>query len=76
MVEFNLKYPEITKEWHDSSNYIVILESNDLTKIIGKFNGRMAKFEEPDMENMITAIVLEPEEESRRICRGLKLAMS
>jgi len=36
---------------------------------------QISQFREPDMNNALTAITLEPGDRSRRLCRGLGLAL-
>lgn len=82
IVEFCLRYPEITREWRDNSNYIVILAANnenDLVSIIKKAEAREIRhtyFSEPDLDNQITAVVLEPGLDSRKLSSSIKLAGS
>lgn len=82
MAEFALKYPEVTKEWHDKSNYLAFLAAkneSDLIVLKRKAIGngiRVIEFREPDVGNMITAIALEPGPKSRKLCANLPLALS
>ncbi len=79
VVEFCLHYPEITREWHDKSNYIVILavdNEEELLHIIQKAeakNIRYIYFNEPDLDNEITAVVFEPGLDSRKLSGNIKL---
>ena len=68
-------------KWHRDSNYLVLLAAKserDLYKIIEKAEERGIKykaFREPDLGNAITAIALEPGNESKRLCSSLPLAL-
>lgn len=79
IVEFCLKYPELTKEWHDKSNYIVILAVDNEAKLISiiykaQVRGiRCAQFNEPDLKGAVTAVVLEPGLDSRKLSSNIKL---
>ncbi|KKN65754.1 hypothetical protein LCGC14_0478930 [marine sediment metagenome] len=79
MTEFFLKHPEITKSWHDNSNYIAVLaveNEEGLVKILKKAKTRGVRysyFREPDMDNQLTAIVLEPGLDSKRLSSHIKL---
>lgn len=79
IVEFCLAYPELTREWRDKSNYIVMLavdNEDELISIIRKAQARgirYAQFNEPDLEDAITAVVLEPGLDSRRLSSNIKL---
>lgn len=81
-MEFCLKHPELTREWHDKSNYIVILavdNEDELASIIQRANARgilHTYFREPDLDNAITAVVLEPSLDSRKLSSHIKLAGS
>tara|TARA_Y100000310_G_C20053615_1_gene521708 strand:+ start:231 stop:521 length:291 start_codon:yes stop_codon:yes gene_type:complete len=80
IVEFALQYPELTREWHDKSNYIVILAVDDeeellhiMQKAEARGGMRFAYFNEPDLDDEITAVVLEPGLDSRKLSGNLKL---
>ena len=78
---FSQEYPEETKYWMDSSNYICCLSvqnEQELHKIIEKAllnNIRFSIFKEPDIGNQITAIALEPGQNTKKLCSNLKLAL-
>ena len=80
--EFINDYPEIDKEWYESSNYLCLLSvdnENELLLLITKLskaNIRFSLFREPDIGNQITAIAVEPGKHSKRICSSLSLALS
>ena len=78
-MEFCLAYPELAKEWHDKSNYIVILavdDEDELISIMQKAEARniwFACFNEPDLDDEVTAVVLEPGVDSRKLSGNIKL---
>ena len=79
MREFIACYPELDLEWYNNSNYIALLvveNENELIKLLSKADKKCIKsafFQEPDINNQITAIVLEPSLDSRRLCANLRL---
>lgn len=82
MREFVEEYPEIERVWYKNSNTIVILSVDtvdDLYYLVDKASEldiKFSRFFEPDLGNELTAIVLEPSENSKMLCRGLKLALT
>lgn len=81
LAEFIFQYPEISKEWFQRSNYLGFLSvqnEEDLIKLISKAqekNIKFSVFREPDIDNQITAIALEPGNKSKKLCANLKLAL-
>lgn len=64
----------------ETSNYICILETSAdrLMELISKANEndiRYSIFREPDYDNAITAVALEPDEKSKKICSNFRLAL-
>lgn len=82
MRQFSHQYPDIDRCWFDNSNYIALLSvsnEEEMHKLIEKAitkDIRLSIFREPDLDNRITAIALEPSDKSRRLCSCLKLALS
>ena len=78
-VQFQYEHPELAKNWYNNSNYLVFLSTGteeDLKGLIEKANSkniRISIFREPDINNEITAIALEPCEQSRKMTSGLPL---
>lgn len=80
-VDFAVKYPSITQRWHDTSNNVVVvavpgeaevmvLESMALT--LGLKHHLVV---EPDLDNAVTAIALEPGPMAKRLCAQFPLAL-
>ena len=74
------EHTKLTKIWIFESNYIVILETSeeDLYKLIEKASRhgiKHAYFCEPDLDNQITAVVLEPGNKSKKLCSNFPLAL-
>ena len=80
-IQFQHEYPLISKEWHDKSNYIVILaakDEQDLLKVLERCRKaclHTSVFTEPDMDNQVTGIAIEPSEMTQKICSNLPLAL-
>jgi len=80
-IQFIFEHPEITKEWYNISNYLGFLSvanEYELNKLIEKavlLNIKISVFKEPDIDNQITAIALQPGIKSKKLCSNLKLAL-
>lgn len=78
---FSQEHPEIFNNWYKNSNYLAFLSvknENDLIKILEKsirLNIKCSYFREPDIDNQITAIVLEPSYISKKLCSNFPLAL-
>ena len=78
-IEFQYDYPEVAKDWHDNSNYLIFLSTDDeahLKKLIIKATEKGIKytiFREPDIGNQITAVAFEPSEASRKLTSSCPL---
>jgi hypothetical protein len=79
--QFAQDYPQITSQWIRQSNYICILEVENEAVLSNLIEGaaeqdiRFSIFREPDIDNQITAVALMPGPQSKKLCRGLKLAL-
>ena len=80
-IEFQHEYPEIAKEWNTYSKYLVFLSVENeekLHRFLEKIKYRNIKhtiFIEPDIGDKLTAIALEPNDNSRRLTAHLPLAL-
>lgn len=80
-VDFCLKYSELAKEWNTISNYLVCLAvktEQDLEKLEKRCEAkglRYLVFREPDVGNEITAICIEPSEQTQKIISNLPLTL-
>ena len=78
-IQFQHEYPEEAKEWYTKSNYLIFLsvkDENELKNFIRKLENERVKFSvfrEPDINNQITAVTLEPGQVSDRLTKHLKL---
>ena len=77
---FASDHPDTTKKWMAESNYICILKAKNeqaLASLLNKAiesNITFSIFEEADLGNQITAIAWEPGEQTKKLCKKLKLA--
>lgn len=82
VVDYIFKYPEEAKSWHLNSDCLVVLNAADEDELFNlsveadKLNIKQVEYYEPDYENQLMAIVLEPGNKTKKFCRGLKLALS
>jgi len=80
-IQFQHEHPEIAKYWHSNSNYLALLstrDENSLKDLLNKFQSKglnFSVFTEPDIDNQITAVAIEPSVETQRICSNLPLAL-
>ena len=80
-IEFQYEFPEVAKEWNTNSKYLVFLSTQDeqsLKSFIERAKQKNIKysiFVEPDMNDEITAVALEPTQESQKLCSSLPLAL-
>lgn len=78
-IQFQHEYQELAKDWYHNSNYLIFLSvenQDELKKFINKANSNNIKlsiFREPDLNNEITAVALEPCDWSRRHTSGFPL---
>ena len=81
-IQYVFDHPEQSKIWHETSDYIVVLNIDDEDKLkelmneATKRNIKFSFYREPDLDNQYTAVSLEPTKETKSLCRGLKLALS
>jgi len=81
LAEFCLEHNNIANSWHKNSNYLAYLSVKDekeMLFLIEKAHSRgitISIFREPDIDNQVTAIALEPSDESKRVCRNLPCAL-
>src|SRR5690348_12155698 len=79
---FAADWPEIDRQWYEISNYLVLLSVEDETTLRELFTRakeigiKCSWFKEPDLDNQITAITLEPGDKSSKFCARLPLTLS
>ena len=80
LAKFCIENSEIANSWHQNSQYLVYLSVEDedsLYNLITKLQSRdivFSVFQEPDLNNQITAIAIEPSKKTQRLCSNLPLA--
>ena len=80
--QFAEEHPVIDREWYRESNHLALLAVDDeraltcLLEHARRYGVRHVVFREPDIGDALTAIALEPGAGSRRLCHGLRLALS
>lgn len=78
-IQFQHEHRRIAKRWHKKSNYLIFLSVRNEAELIllaahaKSENIRVSVFREPDLNNEITAIALEPSTVSDKITKSLKL---
>ena len=81
VANFCLEHNDIANSWHKNSQYLAYLSVKDedaLLFLIEKAHSKgitISVFKEPDLDNQVTAIALEPSEESRKLCKNLPCAL-
>lgn len=79
--EFAEQYPEIEREWYKKSNYIAVLsvkDESELKNLCEKLDSKeikFSKFKEPDLDNELTAVAIEPSKSARKACSSIGLAL-
>ena len=81
VADFIITNPEVSREWHDTSNYLIILsvstesELQRTAQTLKAADLTFSPFHEPDINNQLTAIAIEPSDKAKRFCSGFKLAL-
>lgn len=79
LTEFFIHHADVARLWHDNSNYIAVLSvenENELKNVLQKAeikNIKYSYFCEPDLNNQLTAVVLEPGNISKQLSRNIGL---
>lgn len=79
IAQFLLDYPENSKQWNN--NYLICLSTdnektlNHLVEKLGKFDIPLSTFTEPDLDNQLTSIAFQHNEDSRKYTTSLSLAL-
>ena len=80
-IQFQHEHPSVSRNWMKHSQYLIFLSVSDKTtliELIDKFNEnglRMSIFREPDIDNQITAIAVEPSDITRKLTSNLPLML-
>jgi peptidyl-tRNA hydrolase len=80
-IEFQHEHPEIAKEWNTQSKYLIFLSvknEQELQRLLQKIQIRNLKYSifiEPDIDNQLTAIAVEPGEKTEKLTSNLPLTL-
>lgn len=80
-IQFIKEHPEMSNAWFEQSNFLAWVSVEDepaLFELLSKASRKHIKFSifrEPDVDNQVTAIALEPGELSAELCKKLPLAL-
>lgn len=81
LIDFIFRYPEMCLQWHNDSNYLIQVVCKNESELIKykelalKRGIKLIEFFEPDLDNQLTAIALEPTELSRKLISNLPLML-
>jgi hypothetical protein len=79
--QFVEEHPAIDENWFKTSNYIAVLAAPDEAALIRLRDRALSReiacseFREPDMDDSVTCVVLEPGDDARRLCSNIPLAL-
>lgn len=80
--EFAKIHPLVTEAWMEQSNNICVLAVDDETQLAALYIAAKflhldcVEFREPDLDDEMTAIAIEPNDVSQRLVRDLDLALN
>lgn len=80
-MEFALRYPDVTETWHGDSNYLCWLSVKNEAVLNSYLLAAWQKqllavgFYEPDVNDQLTAIAIQPGQRSALLVKGLPLAL-
>jgi len=80
--QFSKEHPNIAINWMKKSNFICILQIKNEEQLanltIKAINHNLAysEFREPDYNNSLTAITIEPGQKTKELVKNLRLALS
>lgn len=81
ITQFNKYNPQAYSKWFNDSNYLALLsvkdleELNSLCKKLREASKEFYSFYEPDYDNKLTAIVINPGEDDKKFISQLPLAL-
>lgn len=80
LVQFIFEHPEISLNWFKDPYLVQLSVENEeqlqqLIYKLQKFNIKYSIFREPDLENQITSIAIEPSDKTRRLISHLPLML-
>jgi peptidyl-tRNA hydrolase len=81
LTEFIFQHPTKAERWKQESNTLVMLAApderslNDVIERATRHDIHLSVFYEPDLHDALTAVALEPGDQSHKLCRGFPLAL-
>jgi peptidyl-tRNA hydrolase len=81
LVEFMYEHPEQSTNWYNISKYLVFLtvkNQKELIELSNKLSWRgvlFSEFHEPDLNNELTAIAIEPSSKSCKLVSSMPLLL-
>lgn len=81
LADFIIAHPKVAQKWHKESNYLVTLSVPDevsLLQLASRLSERginFVTFREPDINNQVTALCIEPHDDVRKLCSNFPLAL-
>lgn len=81
LTDFIFQHPTQINEWYYNSNYLALLSVKDENALINLIkqaeikNIKHSIFKEPDINDEIGSIVLEPGDITKKLCSNLPLAL-
>ena len=80
--QFSKEHPNIAINWMKKSNFICVLQIKNESELANlavktiKLNLAHSEFREPDYNNSLTAIAIEPGQKTKELVKNLRLALS
>ena len=80
-IQFQYEHFDIASKWFNESNYLIYLSVENEEKLhniiykLQKSNLKYSVFREPDLNNQVTAIAIEPSEKTRKLVSNLPLML-
>jgi len=81
VADFIMQHPTEALQWHQSSNYLIYLSVNDesdlksLSRKLQDSGVLVTEFEEPDIDNAVTAIAFISDDRTKKLTSGLPLQL-
>jgi len=81
LIDFVITYPAESRQWHNDSNHLCQLAAKDeyslevISQKAKELGMKVVKFYEPDLDNCLTAIALEPSQQARKLVQKLPLML-
>lgn len=77
-----MEHPELTQVWHKEHNYLALCSVADEEALLAlaekafREGLKVTMFREPDLNNRVTAMAIEPGDKTRKLCKNLPLTLS